>query len=104
MAEEVVRFSMNAVIGGDIRLVCEGAQNIQRDEFMPEIDRERRVCSGEHGYEVPLEGLYSPFCFIRWFGVRWHELIWSIMCHEVLPQAFRRFVVHDLELDEVSEL
>jgi hypothetical protein len=51
MTEEVVRLSMNAVVGGDVRLVSEGAYHVKddfglRDKLVPEVDRERRVCSG----------------------------------------------------------
>ena len=33
-----------------------------------------------------------------------HELVLDIVYDEVLSQSFRCFVVHDLELDVVSEL
>jgi hypothetical protein len=36
--------------------------------------------------------------------VRWNKFVSDIFGDEVLSQGFRRFVVHDLELDEVAEL
>ncbi len=71
---------------------------------MPEVDGKRRVRASQDCDEVTLEGLYSPFCFVRSFCERWYEFVFDVGRYEVLPQAFRCFVVHDLELDEVSEL
>jgi hypothetical protein len=63
VAEEIVQLAVNAVVSGYIRLVCECAQHVQgdfclRNEFVPEVYRERRMGSGEYCYEIPLEGLY----------------------------------------------
>jgi hypothetical protein len=73
---------------------------------VPEIDGERRVRACKDGDEVRLEGLYRPFCLVRSFCKRWHEFVLNVRRYEVLTQAYRCFVVHDLELelDEVSEL
>ena len=71
---------------------------------MPKIDRERRVSAGEYCDEMPLEGLYCPFCLVGSFCERGHELVLDIVDDEVLSQSFRCFVIHDLELDVVSEL
>ncbi len=62
------------------------------------------MSSGEYCYEMPLEGLNRPFCLVRSFGEWRHELLLAFLCYEVLVQTLRGFVVHDLELDVVSEL
>ncbi len=54
--------------------------------------------------EVTLEGSYRSLRFVRSFCKRWYEFIFDVGCYVVLPQAFRCFVVHDLKLNEVSEL
>ena len=71
---------------------------------MPKVDGERRMGAGENRYEVSLEGLYRPFCLVGSFSVWGNEFVLYIMRDEVLPQAFRCFVVHDLELDIMPEL
>ncbi len=72
---------------------------------MPEIDGERRVRACKDCDEVTLEGLYRPFFgLVRLFCKQWHKFVLNVRRYEVLTQAFRCFVVHDLELDEVSEL
>ena len=71
---------------------------------MPEIDGKRWVSAGQDCNEVALKGLYRPLCLVRSFCKRRYEFVFDVRCYEVLPQAFRCFVVHDLELDEVSKL
>ncbi len=71
---------------------------------MPEIDGKRWVSAGQDCDEVALEGLYRPLRLVGSFCKRRDEFIFDVCCYEVLPQAFRCFVVHDLELDEVSKL
>ncbi len=104
VAEEIAELAVNAVVCRYIRLVCKCAHHVQgdfflRNEFVPEVDREGRVSSGEYCYEMPLEGLNRPFCLVRSFCERRHELVLNFLCDEVLVQTLRGFVVHDLELD-----
>ncbi len=109
VAEEFIRLSVDAVVRGYIGLVDECAHHVQvdlclRNEFVPEVDWERRVSACKDCNEVTLEGLYRPFCFVRSFCKRWHEFVLNVLRYEVLMQAFRCFVVHDFELDVVSKL
>ncbi len=80
---------MNAVVGGDIRLICECVHHVQGDfclwnQFVPKVDRERRVSAGEYCNEMPLEGLYCPFCLVGSFCERGHELVLDIVYDEML--------------------
>ncbi len=52
MAEKVVRFAVDAVIGGDVALVGEGTHHVKgdfclRNELVPEVDGERWVSSSK---------------------------------------------------------
>ncbi len=52
MAEKVVRFTMDSVIGGDVALVGEGTHHVEsdfclRNELVPEVDGERWVSSSK---------------------------------------------------------
>ena len=107
MADKVVRFAMDAVIGGDVALVGEGTHHVEgdfclRNELVPEVDGERWVSSSKDRYKVSLESLYSAFCFVGPVIKRGHEFVLYVLGNEVLPQAFRSFVVQDLKLDETS--
>ena len=90
MAEKVVRFAMDAVIGGDVVLVGEDAHHVEgdfclRNELVPEVDGERRVSSGKDRYKVSLEHLYSAFCFVGPVSKRGHEFVLYVLGNEVLP-------------------
>ena len=107
MAEKVVRFAMNAVKGGDVALVGEGTHHVEgdfclRNELVPEVDGDRWVSSGKDLYKVSLESLDGAFCFVGPVGKWGHEFVLYVLGNEVLPQAFRSFVVQDLKLDEMS--
>ena len=62
------------------------------------------MSAGEYCDEMPLEGLYRPFCLVGSFCERGHELVLDIVYDEMLSQSFKCFVVHDLELDVEFEL
>jgi hypothetical protein len=65
---------------------------------VPEIDGKGQVRASQDCDEVALEGLYRPFCLVRSFCKRWYEFEFDVLRYEVLPQAFRCFVVRDLDL------
>ncbi len=90
MAEKVARFSMDAMIGGDVALVGEGTHHVEgdlclRNELVPEVDGERWVSSSKDRYKVSLESLYSAFCFVSSVSKRWHEFVLDVLGNEVLP-------------------
>ena len=90
MAEKVVRFAMDAMIGGDIALVGEGMHHVKgdfclRNELVPEVDGERWVSSSKDRDKVSLESLYSAFCFVGPVGKRGHEFVLYDLGNEVLP-------------------
>ncbi len=90
MAEEVVRFAIDAVIGGYVTLVGEGTHHVEsdfclRNELVPEVDGERWVGSREDRYKVSFERLYSAFCFVGPVIKRGHEFVLYVLGNEVLP-------------------
>ena len=90
MADKVVRFAMDAVIGGDVALVGEGTHHVEgdlclRNELVPEVDGERWVSSSQDRYKVSLKGLYSAFRFVGPVIKRGHEFVLYVLGNEVLP-------------------
>ncbi len=92
MAEKVVRFAMDAVIGG--MRCCAGRRRhascvegdfCLRNELVPEVDGERWVSSSKDRYKVSLESLYSAFCFVGLVIKRGHEFVLYVLGNEVLP-------------------
>ena len=90
MADKVVRFVMDAVIGGDVALVGEGTHHVEgdfclRNELVSEVDGERWVSSGQYRDKVSLKSLYSAFCFVGPVIKRGHEFVLYVLGNEVLP-------------------
>ncbi len=75
-----------------------------RYEFVPEVDRERRVRAGEDRNEMPLESLNGSFGFVRPLVVRGDALVVDVCCSKMQLQPFGSLDVEDLEPDMVPEV
>ncbi len=89
VAEEIIWLSVDAVVRGYIGLVGKCAHRVQSDlglqnEFVPEVDGERRMSACKDRDEVSFEGLYRPLRFIRSFCEGWHEFVFDVRRYEVL--------------------
>jgi hypothetical protein len=94
---------------GGGRLIRVRSHHVERKfclwyEFVPEVDGERRVRTGEYCDRVPLEGLYGAFGFVWPFVVRGNTLVGDMGCSKMKLQSFGSLVVEDLEPDAVSEV
>jgi hypothetical protein len=88
VAGEVEWAPVNSVVRGDRRLVCVGSHHVERKfspwyQLVPKMDGKRWVCAGEYRDEVPLEGLYCAFCFVRPFVEGGNTLVSDVGCAKV---------------------
>jgi hypothetical protein len=77
-----------AVVCGYGRLVRVCSHHVERDfglgyQFVPKVDGERRVRTGEYSYEVAFERLYCPLCFVCSFVIRGNALVLDSASSEV---------------------
>ena len=98
MREKIVRLTVEAMIGGDGRVIGPGVEHVQRpfslgQQMMPLIDGEVGMSTHQNREKVPAKCLDGALGLVGAFLVRWDALYLDVLDKEELRERRWAFVV-----------
>jgi hypothetical protein len=96
--EKVVRLTVEAMIGGDGRVIGPSVEHVQRpfslgQQMMPLIDGEVGMSTHQNKEKVPAKCLDGALGLVCAFLVRWNALYLDVLLNEELRERSWAFIV-----------
>ena len=96
--EKVVRLTVEAMIGGDGRVIGPGVEHVQRpfslgQQMMPLIDREVGMSTHQDREKVPAKCLDGALGLVGAFLVWWNALYFDVLLNEEQQERSWAFIV-----------